>query len=408
MKKIAINLFFLFLFLASFMKMTDQSEIWTNIIYLLLGIVLVIQLFVIKGEFRIDYKTFIIIYCYVGLSGISSITNSDSRLFKGALLLLLLYYVSFVVFSSLSHVNINKIIYNTSLIAYMITVVVPLILHGVESIPYQGIFDNTNSLGILSASLFAVVSSVLLYNVESYIEGVGRSIKGRYIRFSLNIILLFFFFYLVILSGSRTSFIACIVIILIGFGHLLYYLIKEGKIVPFIIRGFLLLIPSSILMGIIAKFTSIFDFLNIIIIEKFQRKSVSGDVLASRGDIWIQTIKHANLFGHGGDYFNNTYLIGSHNTFINILGRYGWVPLILFVILIAILVVYSIKYSLANGKDKYKYMPLATCICFLTLSFAENISYSLIMIAMFFSVSSIIFSSNVPDEMSGHEYFKST
>lgn len=372
--------------------MTDQSETWVKIVYLLLGIVFISQIFIFRKGIQVDYKTFIIAYGYVFLSGISSIINSDIRLLQGSLLLFLLYYVSFVVLSSVSFVNVNKIIYKTILIIYTFIVLVPLLLNGVQSIPYQGIFYNPNSLGIISASLFAVVFSVFLYNVEAHIDKVSTNKKSLYIKLSINIIILFTLFYLVILSGSRTSFITCIVILLISSGHLLFYLIKEKKIVSFFVRGFLLLLPNTLVLGLIVKVTSITEFLNITIIDKFQRKSGSGDVLDNRGEVWIQTIKEAGLFGNGGDYFNTSFLIGSHNTFINVLGRYGWIPLIFYVILILILFYYSIRYTLTDVKDEYKYMPLATCIGFFTLSIAENVSFSLIMIVMFFSVSSIVFS----------------
>lgn len=345
-----------------------------------------------KKSIRIDLLTFTIVYLYVFFVGISSVFNSDVRLLQGAIIFFILYHVSFGL-PSLFHQNkINNILFKIIIVVYILTVIFPLIINGLDSVPYQGIFYNTNSLGVVSASTFAVVISVFIFNIERFISS-QKKFKYFMITFLIYLFSLSVLFYFVVLSGSRTAFLSCALVSLVGFLYLIFYLIKEKKIIQFLLRGFIAIIPSSLVIYLLIKFTDLTDILNYVIVDKFNRKAGSGDVLASRGEIWTQTLKDARIFGNGGDYFNNILQIGSHNTFINILGRYGWVPLIIFILLILIMTLYSIKYAMSNTTDKYKYMPLSLSISFLTLSMAENVMNSLIMLAMFFSIGSIVFSS---------------
>lgn len=386
--KFFIYLILFSLFLSSSLNYTEYWEFPSSVIYLLLCLFLVFQLFKYREKVHFDYKSLITIYLFILFSGISSFINSDIQLLISSLVIFLLYYTSFSILPSLSKVNINELIYRSIVISHILIIIIPILLYGFDSDPYRSIFHNPNTLGGMVATLFAVILSTFLFDIEKFIIN-SKNGKITFPRIFFNILILFGLMYLAVLSGSRASLLALIIVFLISLTYLIIYLIKVKKIVSFISKGALLMGIVTLVIASLLKFTQFNDFLYFNIIYKFERKSAEGDVLDQRGDVWLQTIEEASLFGNGSSYFSSSFDIGAHNTFINILGRLGWAPFIMFVILLIILIIYSIKHTLKNSDDKYKYMPLTLCVCFLMLSMTELMLFKLSMLGMFLSIGAI-------------------
>lgn len=118
-----------------------------------------------------------------------------------------------------------------------------------------------------------------------------------------------------------------------------------------------------------------------VIISKFIQKE--NDVLDLRGIVWEQTIKSAGLFGRGRDFFETETVAAALNTFISMLGMYGWIPLIIFVIYLAFYFTKSFSRAFMNIDDKYLYLPILMLLTFVFLSVAESMMMKSSMLAVF-------------------------
>ena len=200
MKSIVINILFLSCFISSILTLTENSGIWDRIYLIILISIFMLQILIWSNKkyLQIDRATFILTYFYVIFTAISSILNSDYRLLQGGILFFILYYVSFGMYSLFNYEKINKLLFKTIIILYALTVIIPLMVNGIDSTPYQGIFYNPNSLGFISATTFAVVISIFIFSTEKIILNNYR--KTNYIKskFFLYLMLLSFLFYQVV------------------------------------------------------------------------------------------------------------------------------------------------------------------------------------------------------------------
>ena len=123
------------------------------------------------------------------------------------------------------------------------------------------------------------------------------------------------------------------------------------------------------------------------VIDKFVAKDVGGDVFDGRGYIWEKTINDAGFWGNGSSYFLDEFALGAHNTFISILGRYGYVYFILIFIFWLFLGFKSFKFLLRSSISFYTYMYFTVWYAFTILSLTEVMLYTPIMIIFILSMS---------------------
>lgn len=92
------------------------------------------------------------------------------------------------------------------------------------------------------------------------------------------------------------------------------------------------------------------------------------DLTSGRSDIWIGTLKNGvKLFGNGEGYFLDKFQIAhAHNIFFQILGAYGFVSLLLFLLLLLYIVFYTLKL-----RHKIEYLYFFTG--FFVMGLAENL-----------------------------------
>lgn len=245
-------------------------------------------------------------------------------------------FLEFIMYSLL----IPTIFFNSELKKYKETVMFATIA---SVIPFIYFIGQGNTLGLLYA--IAGLSSLNILSV--------RNAKSKYLF--LTILL---FSILIYLTESRTSLIAFIIVSSI-------YIYKELRntqktLIGYIKKGLLIFTP------IVAVYST-YDYIKTLIFDKYTLSRM--DMLSGRSEMWIDTIKYGiNRFGNGENYFLNMYGIGdAHNTFIQVLGAYGLISILLF---ISIYVYIFIK-SLSSRKIEY----IGFFSLFLLLSLSENLFF---------------------------------
>lgn len=365
--------------------MVDGWQRFGLLIYPLFVIIIPLTL-VIKSNyiFSVNKQILFFLFSYVILSMISAMFNGDSGLIFTSVLMMLLY-LSLTVLAPAIIKNYNALVVRLIVLVITPIIIVPLLLYGITSQPYKGLFYNPNAFGITIATITVIIISVFISDFEKY---VSKESFSRFPKFKLLILvsLLVSCFGFLALSGSRSSFTATVIVLFLGFSLMVFSLAKKKKIgnllvkIP-IISFFLFLIS----MGVI-KLTNIGIYFESYIFSKFRNHVVSGDISNGRSYIWETTIKEAGLFGKGSGYFEETFSTGPHNTFISILGTNGWLPLVCFILITVISLYLSVRYFNVGITDKYRYLPVLSVISFILLSIGEGMLYKLSMLLMFATV----------------------
>jgi hypothetical protein len=253
----------------------------------------------------------------------------------------------------------------------------------IRFISYSGIFSNPNSLGTVAATTFIVYLPFIYRNLEKIIS--TPKFKYIIILFGNSSILLFLFF-LTIISSSRTNFIAAVTVFVVTFLLFMYKNLKKNKLSSGLTyRIFIILFVYIFSIMVILQFTYFGELVNNSIVSKFEKKSE--DILASRGVLWSTTINDASLFGHGREYFPGS-IRGSHNSFISILGQYGVISAIVFVLLCLNLLFYGYKYAIKTNDNINFLLPISITLLFILQSMGEGMFLKSTMLLMF-SISNI-------------------
>lgn len=343
---------------------------------------------IISNNFKLINRTSIISgsYLFVLLSGISSILNNDSVILKTAILVGLVFILCFSLVPILNF-NINKMILLAIFISHIPIILIPLFQNGVNQIPYQGVFNNPNTFGGIVVNLFSALFSIYIMFLQKRIEGVKQNFY--YLKLISLSIILIYLMYLVTVSASRTSFITLVMVSTLGIIILGYYIYINNNIAFLFKRGILYTGIPFIIFFVLWNTTSFSNVIQDNIFSKFERKIEAGDFLDSRGDIWLHTLSDLKPFGQGSTYFLDTFNLGAHNTFIQILGINGYVPASILLILLVSVLWLSIKYALQPINSIFKYSPFIFSVNFIVLSFGENMLLSTSMLLMLFSLSDV-------------------
>jgi len=383
--------FIALVFLFSSLMLTEKYSSYAQFV-VYVSFLLIIFTFILFYRKKILINSFlsILVYLYVLVCIISALKNTDISLVFSAFIFLSLFLATVVVIPSIYPNNQNENIFKIVILTHIPLLLLSFVESGygfLTTSSFKGIFYNPNSFGTVAVTLFAVVFSLLLSKVEKYIANTQNP-KEQFIKVKLFLlsIISFSLIWLVVISSSRTSFMAVILLTSLGIFSIAIHLIKHGKIGNLILKGSVAGIALLCLSFLINKFSNFNDYLYYNIIMKFQNKS--DDLLDLRGDIWKKTFEEAGLFGKGSDYFSQQVGMGAHNTFISILGLYGWVPLILFLVILLALIYLSVRYILVEKNDKYKYLPLLIIMTFVILSMGEVMLYKLSMLVMFCTIGS--------------------
>lgn len=180
------------------------------------------------------------------------------------------------------------------------------------------VFRPGNSLGMLFC--FAGIVSLNLLNIYKA--------KNSYIYFTIIITNILIFF-----TQSRT---ALITFLFISFLQILLIIFRKNKSFLSIVSKIVILLLCFIILFAVS------DNLANLLFYKWNAKS--GDITSGRMFIWVDTIRHSmNLFGNSPDFFAKYEVRDAHNIFIQVLGSYGLLSFVLFIILTIFIFYKSIK-----------------------------------------------------------------
>lgn len=372
-------IFTLTIILLFFTSSTSLTKEWigsNTAVYIFLLLPLIYLVFFKKIKFEYNSKLTLLIILFTFVSMFSALINSDLNIFFSAIGYSVLFLVATVIIPTYYKNKTGKIVVFTILISQIPIILFPILANGIDAIPYKGAFFNSNSFGGVVTVLFVVTFAMLLQKLESFIYSKKKVSK---------LILLFLFiasslsFLLVIISGSRTSFLTIIIVVSIGILFLLLYAVKYKLVGTLLVRSLFILPIGGFILWVTIKILPINMYLEEVIFSKFSRKS--NNILDGRDLVWGKAFNESGLFGNGSKYFSEEVGLGAHNTFISILGQYGWIAFIIFVVLILVSLYYCFRYTLSN--NNYKYLPLLMIVAFISLSMGEVMLYKLSMIATF-------------------------
>lgn len=89
--------------------------------------------------------------------------------------------------------------------------------------------------------------------------------------------------------------------------------------------------------------------------NKFITALNNGNLLSNRGMIWKYTFRNIRLFGNGPDFYIaspelSAEQVSAHNTYLAVLGHFGPIAFILFMIFCIYMLILSVKYCLASRR----------------------------------------------------------
>lgn len=384
MKKISIitlGLLLALLFLSGTLYFTQDWNFLQP--YLLISSILgLLGLFLTTGSgLIIEVNQFRVWFLFLISCLFSALFNSDSQLFMGALVLGFVYFGLILVFPALARLSGgmgNKLIIFSFLSIHLPLLLIPLLLEGKLTVPYQGIFYNPNSFGSTAAIVFTVLWSKFSALVDTSILGRGKIERGKLfcLVFLISIVLV-----LILFSNCRAGFVAALLIPFVQGVVLFFEAFLGGMIRLRVIRRIILfiLLLSLICTGIYLL-TPVGSLLQDTIIDKFNSKSA--DLLDGRFYVWLESLNEAKFWGNGRDYFS-TFNTAAHNTFISLLGQYGLLPVVFFIFFLLLSFYYSLIYSLKAVEDEERYLPLYLLSNFLVLSLVEGMMFSAGMLLVF-------------------------
>ena len=295
-------------------------------IYAVIMIVLIIVFY--EKPFVIPYnKKFLVLVC---ICAGSAFVNSDKEMIISCICML-------IIFSYLLKAPDNLRIY--LLIGTALGQFVFLFRYGLT--------DSWNGNSVCMTFAFIMLISILSYmtNISDFILMIIIFIAGA----------------IVIIMSSRTSMIAFFISVIC------LLIIRYRKTKSWPVKLTVLL---TVLLVLIIRFR---DRLSLVWVDKWSNRGYEGtSVLTGREDIWIGELKNDwTIWGNGKNYFNSIYHHNdAHNIFIQVLGRYGTLALIVFIIFSFSILVMAFKL-----KSDSKMYVLPTVIAYFIMGMFENVLF---------------------------------
>ena len=366
----------IFIFISATIYMTNMGGLQRPLLVLGLGMIL-ISIFLVKTEaLKYNVHATSIFILFIGACLFATIKNADVELGIGALLLLIIFIALTIVLPTLYKGDYVAFIAKCILIAHVPFILVSMVVDNFTASPFSGVFYTGNALGSVTATIYCVILAKFGYTLEN----VLFSKVGKYRSLLGYLLLLSALLYLTIMSGSRTSALTVILIsfTLVGLMFIRALYIKKLRFIHFLKLSLygLIIVPVFFIINI---FIPLIEMFNQVIIGKFMLKQ--NDILDLRGIVWEQTFEKAGLFGGGRDFFVTETVAAALNTFISILGQYGWVALVLFSIYTIMSIYYGLKYMVSKNSKEYRYLPILMVTLFILLSTAESMMLKSSMLA---------------------------
>lgn len=196
--------------------------------------------------------------------------------------------------------------FTNHILKYKNTILLSYVVAGAPFLFFMG--TSNNNLGMLLSMIGIVLLNIL----------ISKKVNNKYIY-----LIIFTFTIAIYLTLSRTALVAFLSIALLQ----IFIMIKREN-ASFL--GFIRKIITIIALFIIIYFTS--EYIIDLIFSKYSASHL--DITSGRETIWQSTIQTGlTWFGNGEDYFSIYNVRDAHNSYIQVLGEYGFIGFILFVIL---------------------------------------------------------------------------
>ncbi|MDK8193774.1 hypothetical protein QP794_27200 [Paenibacillus sp. UMB7766-LJ446] len=332
-----------------------------------------ILLFMLKQikKIRINISVFVAFIFFVFSSLISVLVNADSGSIINVMAIAYLYIFLAILFNSIEENQQLNLMRSSILSSHITILIISLVFFGGISVPFKGMFLNPNSMGQLLITISVVVSAIfyqLIYNK------MFLNLKIKKSKLFWSFVLALIVLYLSILTKSRTSNLVVIIVYILPLVYIFFKSLRNLKNVT----NLIVLFPfAAFAVWALIRYTGIFNLFNNLILSKFVIKS--NDLTDGRSYVWKYTIDNTGLFGNGHYFFDNT--VGAHNTFIDILGEYGWASLIFFIIFTLLTLINSLKYLKGNHDNRF--VPFLMVVAFIATSMTEGQMFKPLMIGLF-------------------------
>ena len=367
-------------FLSGTLYLTDAFKKFQQPLLLVsLGIITIVYLLYRNKYYFVYMVDFVHIIFTVTLL-LSAIYNLDEKNFMGSICMFLIYIIICLILPKIPCYTPIKILDKTINI-HIFIFIVSIIIEGISLKSYEGIFGNPNSLGCIAVALLSISLSLLSYKIEQIIKGYKNESKS--IFFDAFLVLFWLFF--VICSSSRTSFLTAILLIALSLIMISKEILSYNRqIYKKVFIKYMIFTFIIIGMGIIFyKNQFLSEIIQTSILDKFHKKS--NDVFDGRSERWILVLEEMSILGHGSKH----YKLAPHNTFISILGQYGVISTIIYIIFLLLMLKKSILFKKHNNNIYYKYVPLMSVISFIMMSMSESMMLKTNMLLIYFSLALI-------------------
>ncbi|MBR2861412.1 MAG: O-antigen ligase family protein [Clostridia bacterium] len=89
--------------------------------------------------------------------------------------------------------------------------------------------------------------------------------------------------------------------------------------------------------------------------EKFVTAFSNGNLFSNRGTIWKYTLSNVKLFGNGADFYSSAEILSpeqtsAHNTFLAVLGHFGIIAFVLFMVFCIYMLLLSVRYCIRSRR----------------------------------------------------------
>ncbi len=264
----------------------------------------------------------------------SSYLNSWIRPFEAYVAFIGTITISLVLIGGLRNPTffVKVIVFGTA-ITSMILLSASLAIEPLSFYRYQGIFNNPNSMGWLTAGVCAPLIGALYENRLSW---------SRTQKKFLWLVLMGHLF-LLLACNSRAAFAAVLVV---AFLFVMFWFVDAVSITRIRLSALRKFSFFLFLLGCGFYFAGFLDP----IVGKFTVKAARGDVSAGRLVIWIVSLSHWTWFGLGPDYAVAIGRVGEHcghSAYISQLTKYGLIPAVLFVTIL-LYIWFCAFYSIRN------------------------------------------------------------
>lgn len=358
----------------------------SSVVLLISNLLLItISVLALKRFIKLN-KTFLVLYLILMTTIIlASMINRDINLLVAGIYLLIFLTTFGLALPNIIHERYIITVTNIVIVIIILVVSSHMLIHGFTMSGYSAWYSNSNSLAIIATTLYTCSYSRFIYYIMNLIDK----------KLNLHKIITFMFctifgLYISLISSSRASLMTIIFITFIGVLLIIIKLTKEGKIKSLLIRFPIYMFFIAL---IIFSLSFVFDFFTLFeenIIGKFVKKSNADRTLFDgREHIWLTTLSEAGLFGKGDSYFEERFIIGALNTFIGILGRFGYLTAITF-ILIVLYVLKRAYNKFSHRLNSESVVSIFLMLNFIFLSITEVQFYGVAAVLFFMAIADVL------------------